>query len=223
MMDAMRVHVIGASGRSGAALCRALAAVEADFVPVVRSAGRWRATGLPGTPLVADLRHGRALRRALGGAEIVVSCAHARHTMAILDAAPDHVRHFVLLGSTRKFTRWPDAHAQGVLEGEAAFRQSSRSGVMLHPTMIYGAQGEDNVRRLARLLRRLPFVPLPGGGRAILRPIYQDDVTRSITRRHRRRVAPAGDAGAGRGGPGQLRGFRPRRGAGRRPAAARAS
>ncbi len=36
---------------------------------------------------------------------------------------------------------------------------------MLHPTMIYGAQGEDNVQRLARLLRRLPVVPLPGGGR----------------------------------------------------------
>ena len=69
---------------------------------------------------------------------------------------------FVFLGSTRKFTRWPDAHGNGVLAGEAAFLASGRSGVMLHPTMIYGAQGEDNVQRLAALLRRLPFVPLPG-------------------------------------------------------------
>jgi nucleoside-diphosphate-sugar epimerase len=51
---------------------------------------------------------------------------------------------------------------------------------MLHPTMIYGAQGEDNVQRLAALLRRLPFVPLPGGGRALVQPIHQDDVTRAI-------------------------------------------
>ena len=51
---------------------------------------------------------------------------------------------------------------------------------MLHPTMIYGAEGEDNVQRLARMLRRLPVVPLPGGGRALVRPIHQDDVTRSL-------------------------------------------
>jgi nucleoside-diphosphate-sugar epimerase len=51
---------------------------------------------------------------------------------------------------------------------------------MLHPTMIYGAAGEDNVQRLAALLRRLPVVPLPGGGRSLVQPIHQDDVTRSI-------------------------------------------
>ena len=78
----------------------------------------------------------------------MVSCAHARHTPAILAAAPE-LAALVLLGSTRKFTRWPDAHGNGVLAGEAALLASGRSGVMLHPTMIYGAQGEDNVQRLA--------------------------------------------------------------------------
>ena len=97
----------------------------------------------------------------------------------MLAAAPAEAR-FVFLGSTRKFTRWPDAHGNGVLAGEAAFLASGRSGVMLHPTMIYGAQGEDNVQRLAALLRRLPFVPLPGGGTALVQPIHQDDVTRAI-------------------------------------------
>jgi nucleoside-diphosphate-sugar epimerase len=51
---------------------------------------------------------------------------------------------------------------------------------MLHPTMIYGAQGENNVQRLAALLRRLPVMPLPGGGRFLVQPIHQSDVTRSI-------------------------------------------
>ena len=86
----------------------------------------------------------------------------------------------VLLGSTRKFTRWPDAHGNGVLAGEAALLASGRSGVMLHPTMIYGAQGEDNVQRLAALLRRLRVLPLPGGGRFLVQPIHQSDVTRAI-------------------------------------------
>jgi nucleoside-diphosphate-sugar epimerase len=97
----------------------------------------------------------------------------------VLSAAPQAAR-FVLLGSTRRFTRWPDNHAEGVRRGEAALLASGRSGVMLHPTMIYGATGENNVQRLAALLRRLPVVPLPGGGRALVQPIHQDDVTRAI-------------------------------------------
>jgi nucleoside-diphosphate-sugar epimerase len=175
----MIVHVIGASGRTGLTLCRSLAADGLAFVPVVRSAKRWRAAGLPGDPAVADLRNRRALRRALAGARYVVSCAHARHVPVILEAAEDAYR-FVFLGSTRKFTKWPDDHAAGVLAGEDAFRRSDRFGVMLHPTMIYGAQGEDNVQRLARLLKRLPVVPLPGGGRSLVQPIHQDDVIRCI-------------------------------------------
>ena len=166
-------HVIGASGRSGQALCRALLAAGGSYTPVVRSKTRWAATGLPGTPRVADLTGD--MRAALDGAVLVVSCAHARHIPAILAASP--AASHVFLGSTRKFTAWPDAHGDGVLAGEAAFLASGRSGVLLHPTMIYGAAGEDNVQRLAALLRRLPFVPLPEGGRALVQPIYQGDLT----------------------------------------------
>ncbi len=172
------VHVIGASGRSGVALCRALLDQGVTPLPVVRDLARWTATGLPGTPRLADLETG-GLAEALDGATRVVSCAHARHIPAILAAAPP-AAHFVFLGSTRKFTRWPDAHGAGVLEGERAFHASGRPGVLLHPTMIYGAEGEDNVQRLAALLRRLPLVPLPSGGKALVQPIHQSDVTRSI-------------------------------------------
>lgn len=173
------IHVIGASGRSGAAACRTLLGSGRAIVPVVRDAGRWAETGIAVAPRLADLDDPRALQTALADAAAVVSCAHARHTARILAAAPTAAR-LVLLGSTRKFTRWPDAHGAGVIAGEAAFLASGRPGVMLHPTMIYGAEGEDNVQRLAALLRRLPLVPLPGGGCALVQPIYQGDVTRAI-------------------------------------------
>ena len=173
------VHVIGASGRSGLALCRSLLADGIAIVPVARDPAKWAATGLPGEIRQADLRVPGALRAALNGATRVVSCAHARHTPAILAAAPPGAV-LVLLGSTRKFTRWPDTHGNGVLAGEAALMESGRTGVMLHPTMIYGAQGENNVQRLVRLMRRLPVLPLPGGGRFLVQPIHQDDVTRCI-------------------------------------------
>ncbi|WP_428488636.1 SDR family oxidoreductase [Rhodopila sp.] len=173
------IHVIGASGRSGLALCRSLLAEGQPPVPVVRTPAKWRQSALPGTPRQADLVAPDTLRAALHDARRIVSCAHARHTPAIIAAAPASAT-LVLLGSTRKFTRWPDAHGNGVAAGEAALLASGRPGVMLHPTMIYGAQGENNVQRLAALLRRLPVLPLPGGGRFLLQPIHQDDVTRCI-------------------------------------------
>jgi nucleoside-diphosphate-sugar epimerase len=175
------VHVIGASGRSGTALVRALLARGVPVVPVVRDPRRWQPAPHPllATPALADLTDGFALRRALAGATRIVSTAHARTTEWLLEHAPDGAR-LVLLGSTRRFSRWLDAHGAGVLRGESALLASGRAGVMLHPTMIYGAQGENNVRRLAALLRRLPLVPLPGGGRALVQPIHQDDLTECI-------------------------------------------
>jgi uncharacterized protein YbjT (DUF2867 family) len=178
-VSANSVHVIGASGRSGLALCHALATDGVAVVPVVRDAAKWRATGLAANPRIADLTDPAALHTALAGATRIVSGAHARFASAVLAAAPSDAR-TIFLGSTRKFTRWPDAHGRGVQAGEAAFLASGHAGVMLHPTMIYGAQGEDNVQRLAALLRRLPIVPLPGGGRALVQPIHQDDLTRCI-------------------------------------------
>jgi uncharacterized protein YbjT (DUF2867 family) len=179
MTASVQVHIIGASGRTGAALCRSILADQVPLIPVVRNAARWAATGISVTPRTADLGNPAALRNALTDATRIVCCAHARHAGAVIDAAPTDAR-LIFLGSTRKFTRWPDVHGSGVLAGEAAFLASGREGVMLHPTMIYGAQGEDNVQRLAALLRRLPFVPLPGGGSALVQPIHQDDVTRAI-------------------------------------------
>jgi nucleoside-diphosphate-sugar epimerase len=172
-------HIIGASGRSGAALWQRLHSAGHQPVAVIRCQARWAALGLPGNARIADLTDALSLRAALADARIVISCAHARHAPAILAAAPSSAR-FVFLGSTRKFTQYPEAHGNGVLAGEAAFLASGRSGVMLHPTMIYGAQGEDNVQRLASLLTRLPIVPLPGGGASLVQPIYQGDVTASI-------------------------------------------
>jgi uncharacterized protein YbjT (DUF2867 family) len=175
-MSRPRVHVIGASGRSGAALARALGS---RIVPVVRDAAKWAALGFHVPAQVGDLTDPPSLVQALADATHVVNCAHARHTAEVIAATPRDAR-LVLLGSTRKFTNWPDEHGNGVLRGEAAFLSSGRNGAMLHPTMIYGAQGEDNVRRLAALMRRLPILPLPSGGRSLVQPIHQSDVTRAI-------------------------------------------
>ena len=153
---------------------------DIPFVPVVRDAARWAAVGLAGAARIADLADPPALATALGDARRVASGAHARHAAAILAAAPNAHR-FVLLGSTRKFTAWPDEHARGVLAGEAAFLAAGRPGVMLHPTMIYGAAGRGQ-RAAPRRPAAAPagWCRLPRGGAALVQPIHQDDVTRCL-------------------------------------------
>lgn len=140
---------------------------------------RWAAAQIALVPRIARLEDAAGLHAALRDATQVVSTAHARYAAAVIAAAPPDAR-LVFLGSTRRFTRWPDDHGNGVIAGEAAFLASARAGVMLHPTMIYGARGEDNVQRLASLLRRVPVLPLPDGGASLVQPIHQDDVTRAV-------------------------------------------
>ncbi len=52
MPHPVQVHIIGATGRSGTALCRSL---QTGFVPVVRDAAKWSATGIDAPPRIADL------------------------------------------------------------------------------------------------------------------------------------------------------------------------
>ncbi|KXV26701.1 SDR family oxidoreductase [Gluconobacter japonicus] len=174
-----KICVIGASGRSGAVLCQALIKSGHQVIAVVRNRGKLAPDLAEACVAVrqADLTDPVALPIALENAAVVVNTAHARHLPAILAATNAPI---VALGSTRKFTRWLDDHGRGVLAGEAALQTDGRPSILLHPTMIYGAQGEDNVQRLALLLERLPVIPLPGGGRSLVQPINQQDVTRSI-------------------------------------------
>ncbi|NHN92354.1 SDR family oxidoreductase [Acetobacter sicerae] len=173
------IAVIGASGRSGSALCHSLLAEGYKVIAVVRNRNNLVPELSRHCSAVreADLTDHDRLSAALKDADIVVNTAHARYIPAILAVTSAPV---VALGSTRKFTRWPDAHGNGVLAGERALREDGRPSLLLHPTMIYGAQGENNVQRLAALLKKLPIVPLPDGGRFLVQPIEQRDVTRSV-------------------------------------------
>lgn len=176
------VAVIGANGRTGKALCRALAKRGQPFIACSRTPDAVRQTlsvfsDTAFTARPIDLQSPSNVSKALHGASYVMNTAHARYLPAILHATKAPI---IALGSTRKNTRWPDAHASGVLAGERALQADPRPSIILHPTMIYGAEGENNVQRLAHLLRYLPIIPLPNHGRALVQPIEQHDVVRCL-------------------------------------------
>jgi nucleoside-diphosphate-sugar epimerase len=179
------VALLGASGKTGRYVAARLVRDGHRVVAVGRSAERLSRIEATVEARIADLEDAASVRAALADAETVVSLAHARFAAAVLGALPPACRRVVLTGSTRKFTRLPDPAADAVRAGEAAFLASGRPGVMLHPSMIYGAPDDRNVNRLLRLFRRWPrflpvVVPLPDGGRPLVQPVFVDDVVEAF-------------------------------------------
>ena len=173
------VHVIGANGRTGAVLCRALLAAGTHVIPVVRNPERWIALGLPGTPRQAELSDPAALHHALQGAERIASVSFAVWTDHILQAAPPQAR-LVLIGTARRYGPRDDPPGADAAQAEALLLASARDAVMLHPTMIYGAPNDGTITRLAALIRRCPILPLPAGGRPLVQPIHVADLVAAI-------------------------------------------
>ncbi len=78
----------------------------------------------------------------------------------------------------------PDAYEQGMVrrlaDGEEAVRAfCAVNGVawtILRPTLIYAEGQDQNVSRLAGLIRRLGFLPLAGQGGGLRQPVHADDL-----------------------------------------------
>lgn len=191
----MKVCVLGATGKTGRYLVERLCDEGHEVTAIGRDAERLGLVDGRAGRAVADLARPETVSGALRGGECVVSLAHARFTGTVLAALPECCKRVVLTGSTRRFTSLSDPAAEAVRTGEAAFLGSGRPGVMLHPSMIYGAPDDRNVNRILRYLgawpRWLPaLVPLPGGGRSLVQPVLVDDVVAAFAAAVTRPEAP---------------------------------
>jgi uncharacterized protein YbjT (DUF2867 family) len=174
------ITVLGATGKTGRYLVARLCEEGHAVTAAGRAPDRLDRVDARARRAVTDLDHPETLRTALNGASRIVSCAHARFTATVLAHLPATCERLVLTGSTRRFTAIADPAADAVRAGEAAFLASGVPGVMLHPSMIYGAPDDRNVNRLLRLLRYVPVVPLPDGGRHWVQPVFVDDVVDAL-------------------------------------------
>jgi nucleoside-diphosphate-sugar epimerase len=181
----MKVALLGATSKTGRYVVPVLCDHGHDVTAIGRDRTKLDALDRRARTVTADITHAASLRAALADAECVASLAHARHTAEILAGLPETCRRVVLTGSVRKFTSLPDPAADAVRAGEALLLASGRAGVMLHPSMIYGAPEERNVNRILALLRRFPAwlpipVPLPDGGRHTVQPVFVDDMVAAM-------------------------------------------
>lgn len=178
-MKGLRIAVIGATGNVGRALVAALVQGGAQVITLARSPQRFQPLGHRVTQCALDLdKDGPALAEALQHADCIINVAHARYTSKIIDALPGPQARLITLGSTRKFSQFPDQKAADILEAEAAHGEGV-AGIMLHPAMIYGG-ADNNIRRMMRIIRWTPVLPLPLAGRSLLQPIHRDDVVQCL-------------------------------------------
>jgi nucleoside-diphosphate-sugar epimerase len=62
---------------------------------------------------------------------------------------------------------------------ERSLRTRHPDAAIIRPTLIYGDPRLPTLTRLMRAARRWPLLPMPGAGRALLQPIFHEDLGRA--------------------------------------------
>lgn len=184
----MDVLVAGGSGFVGRRLCDVLDSSGHDVTAASRSPSPSALP--PGVDTVAiDLTDG-ALEPAVAGHDVVVNLValpahvqstrshgvvHARGTQRLVSASEaSGVDRFVQMSALGVDSAVETAYFDAKREAERTVRASSLSWVIYRPSIVFG----DGCRFLP-FLRRLSaarLVPLPGGGRMRVHPLWVDDL-----------------------------------------------
>lgn len=184
------VCVFGGTGFLGRRLVQRLAAAGATLRIATRSA-----SPEPGA-VRADVRDRPSVAAALAGADAVVNAVsayvekrdvtfesvhvHGARTLAE-EAAQAGVARLVLVSGigADPQSRSPYIRARG--HGELAVRDAFPRATLVRPSAMFGP-GDALFAGLADLVRILPAVPLIGGGRTRLQPVFAEDVADAIAR-----------------------------------------
>jgi len=195
------VSVFGGTGFLGRRLVRRLAAEGETLRIAVRSPDRaqsvLRAADLDRvTVFRADVRDQASVAAAVAGVDAVVNAVSAyvekpgvtfesvheqgAKTLA-QEAAAAGVARLVLVSGigADPESRSPYIRARG--RGELVVRQAFPSATIVRPSAMFGP-GDALFGTLANIVRLLPVVPLIGGGRTRLQPVYAEDVAEAIVR-----------------------------------------
>lgn len=142
----------------------------------------------------ANLRFPESIGEALQGASAVVNAVgilaksgaqtfnalHVDGARAIARASREAgVRHLVHVSALGADPRSAVAYARSKAAGEAAVLEEFPDAVILRPSIVFGPE-DHFFNRFADMARMSPFMPVIGGGRTKLQPVYAGDVALAI-------------------------------------------
>ena len=193
------VSVFGGTGFLGRRLVQRLASEGTTVRVAVRHADRARsalhAAGLDRVSVFgADVRDQATLAAALAGADAVVDAVSAYVEMGGVtfeavheqgaktlarEAAAAGVTRFVLVSGIGADPESSSPYIRARGRGERAVQQVFPSVTIVRPSAMFGP-GDALFGTIAQLARLLPVLPLIGGGRTHLQPVYVEDVAEAI-------------------------------------------
>jgi len=195
------VTVFGGTGFLGRRVVRRLAAEGATLRIAVRSPDRaqsvLRAADLERVMVLrADVRDPGSVSPAVAGVDAVVNVVSAyvekggvtfesvhvqgAKTLA-QEAAAAGVARLVLVSGIGADPQSPSPYIRARGRGELVVRQPFPGATIVRPSAMFGP-GDALFGTLADIVRTLPVVPLIGGGRTRLQPVYVEDVAEAIVR-----------------------------------------
>jgi NADH dehydrogenase len=193
------VTVFGGSGFVGRHAVRALAADGWRVRAAVRRpdlAGHLQPMGAVGQihAVQANVRFPDSVRRAVEGADAVVNlvgilaksgrqtfqAVHTAGARAVAEAAraagAKTLVHVSAIGADK---RSKATYGRTKAAGEAAVLERFPDAVILRPSLVFGPE-DQLFNRFAAMAGYSPFLPLIGGGRTRLQPVYAGDVAAAI-------------------------------------------
>lgn len=187
------ILITGCTGFVGSTLVRRLVHEGRQVRGLARNPERFKDPGVPRIPMErGDITDPLCLRRAMEGVDTVIHLVgilaesrgntfdrvHAQGTRNVVNAARQAgVQRFLHMSALGTRADATSRYHQTKWQGEEAVRQSGLVYTIFRPSVIFGPRDEF-VNQLARLLRHSPIAPILGDGRALLQPIWVEDVVR---------------------------------------------
>jgi NADH dehydrogenase len=193
------VTIYGGSGFIGRHVVRAIAKTGARMRVAVRRpelAGHLQPLGGVGqiNAVQANVRFPDSLLAAADGADAVINLVGIlfptgkQSFKAVQDEGARHVaeaaraagaRSLVHVSAIGANSESPSVYARSKAAGEAAVSEVFPEAVILRPSVVFGPE-DDFFNRFAKLARLAPALPLIGGGKTKLEPVFAGDVAKAV-------------------------------------------
>jgi uncharacterized protein YbjT (DUF2867 family) len=197
------VAIAGGSGFIGRAIVRRLAPIAGLRVRVLTRNPRRAREQLPGLDAIefiaADVKEEQGLAAALAGVDTIVNTVQfdgypienpARDltfnrvdyggTVALMAAAKAAgARNFIYISGAAAYERSDNPAFRAKGRAERALRVAGLAYTIFRPSLVYGPE-DRVVNGIAKALRIMPIMMIPGSGRQRLRPLFVDDLAACV-------------------------------------------